>query len=152
MQQKSLKIENKEGQKLAADLRLPADGVVSAWAIFAHCFTCNKNFNANAELLWWFNRVEDPSYFLGAFGSKKSPAHYTFWTDHRLQKIIKKLHQESSSAKRKILHQEAEHLLNQERPLIPLFYVPTLSFLQTNVYNVYSSSSEHFDFHHSYKI
>lgn len=46
MQQKSLKIKNSEGLELAADLRLPADGLVTAWAIFAHCFTCNKNFNA----------------------------------------------------------------------------------------------------------
>jgi len=46
MLQKSLKIENNQGLELAADLRLPADGEISAMAVFAHCFTCNKNFNA----------------------------------------------------------------------------------------------------------
>jgi putative redox protein len=37
---------NKEGQVLSAKLEMPADGHPHNYAIFAHCFTCNKNLNA----------------------------------------------------------------------------------------------------------
>ncbi len=38
--------ENKEGQKLSASLELPADRKLQNFALFAHCFTSNKNFSA----------------------------------------------------------------------------------------------------------
>ena len=37
---------NHEGYELAAYLEMPADGRPKAYALFAHCFTCNKNLNA----------------------------------------------------------------------------------------------------------
>ncbi len=37
---------NKTGQSLAAQLDLPKNGKVNAYAIFAHCFTCSKNLGA----------------------------------------------------------------------------------------------------------
>ena len=104
-----------------------------------------------AKLYWWFNRLEDPSYFLETFSSKKSSENYTFWTDDRLQRIIDRLQQERFPEKRKILHKKAEALLKKEQPFIPLFYMPTFSFLQPYLHNVYSCISEHFDLRHSYK-
>ena len=41
-----LKFLNKEGLNLGARLELPVDGKPENYAIFAHCFTCNKNLNA----------------------------------------------------------------------------------------------------------
>lgn len=41
-----LSFENKEGQQLSGRLELPADQHPKAYAIFAHCFTCNKNLSA----------------------------------------------------------------------------------------------------------
>ncbi len=38
--------KNMEGLDLAARLELPLEGVVKAYAIFAHCFTCSKNLTA----------------------------------------------------------------------------------------------------------
>lgn len=46
MQFQRLSFTNREGRRLAARLDLPADEKPSAFAIFAHCFTCTKNFNA----------------------------------------------------------------------------------------------------------
>ena len=46
MKQEKLKIVNNEGLELSAYLRLPVDGRADVLAIFAHCFTCNKNFSA----------------------------------------------------------------------------------------------------------
>jgi putative redox protein len=41
-----IKFKNQEGEKLTANLELPADRNPASFALFAHCFTCNKNFSA----------------------------------------------------------------------------------------------------------
>lgn len=41
-----LEFKNAQGDRLAARLDLPLDEKPVAYALFAHCFTCNKNFNA----------------------------------------------------------------------------------------------------------
>ncbi len=46
MQFQRLAFRNSEGKRLSARLDLPIDEKPSAYAIFAHCFTCTKNFNA----------------------------------------------------------------------------------------------------------
>ena len=46
MPSKRLFFENADGEKLAARLELPAHQDPEAYAIFAHCFTCNKNLTA----------------------------------------------------------------------------------------------------------
>ncbi|MCE5336336.1 MAG: alpha/beta fold hydrolase [Desulfobacteraceae bacterium] len=46
MQFQKLSFRNVEGKLLSARLDLPADQKPKAFAIFAHCFTCTKNFNA----------------------------------------------------------------------------------------------------------
>lgn len=45
---KSVKVNfnNQQGEKLAARLELPVDQKPFAYALFAHCFTCNKNLTA----------------------------------------------------------------------------------------------------------
>lgn len=42
---KNLSFKNNSGQLLAARLELP-DNEIKSYAIFAHCFTCNKNLSA----------------------------------------------------------------------------------------------------------
>ena len=42
MQFKKLEFTNEAGQKLSARLDLPPDAKPSAYALFAHCFTCSK--------------------------------------------------------------------------------------------------------------
>lgn len=46
MQFQKLNFRNTDGDLLAARLDMPIDGQPAAFAIFAHCFTCTKNFNA----------------------------------------------------------------------------------------------------------
>lgn len=41
-----IKFKNQEGEMLNANLELPADQKPGSFALFAHCFTCNKNFSA----------------------------------------------------------------------------------------------------------
>ncbi|NAS32857.1 alpha/beta fold hydrolase [Flavobacteriaceae bacterium R38] len=42
----TIQFENKEGHKLAGRLELPANQQPHNFALFAHCFTCNKNLGA----------------------------------------------------------------------------------------------------------
>jgi uncharacterized OsmC-like protein/alpha/beta superfamily hydrolase len=46
MQFQKIVFPNSKGEQLAARLDLPADEKPVAYAIFAHCFTCTKNFKA----------------------------------------------------------------------------------------------------------
>lgn len=46
MPTQKLFIENSSGQKLAANLELPVGRKPHNFAVFAHCFTCSKNFRA----------------------------------------------------------------------------------------------------------
>lgn len=46
MNLKKIEILNKQGEKLAAKLQLPTSQKVLQYALFAHCFTCNKNLTA----------------------------------------------------------------------------------------------------------
>ncbi|MCH2223561.1 MAG: alpha/beta fold hydrolase [Crocinitomicaceae bacterium] len=46
MANQKIKFENSSGQILSARLELPADQKPHTYAIFAHCFTCNKNLSA----------------------------------------------------------------------------------------------------------
>ena len=41
-----LSFPNQEGLQLASKIDLPVDGKIKAFALFAHCFTCNKNLTA----------------------------------------------------------------------------------------------------------
>jgi len=46
MQLQKLEIPGPEGHRLSALLDLPPDGEPDAYAVFAHCFTCTKDFKA----------------------------------------------------------------------------------------------------------
>lgn len=46
MKSEKVKFKNKEGLELAAQIDFPISGSPKYFAIFAHCFTCNKNINA----------------------------------------------------------------------------------------------------------
>jgi putative redox protein len=45
-----LHFDGSDGDRLAARLELPADGRPTAFALFAHCFTCSKNLKAAVNL------------------------------------------------------------------------------------------------------
>ncbi|MDX1479990.1 MAG: alpha/beta fold hydrolase, partial [Saprospiraceae bacterium] len=46
MATKTVEFQNTAGHQLAARLELPVDQHPGAFAVFAHCFSCNKNLNA----------------------------------------------------------------------------------------------------------
>ena len=50
MHTKKISFENKSGHRLAALLDLPVDDAPIAYALFAHCFTCSKNYKGVARV------------------------------------------------------------------------------------------------------
>lgn len=46
MSSKKVKFDNSKDQQFAAIIELPDVAAPSGFAVFAHCFTCNKNLNA----------------------------------------------------------------------------------------------------------
>lgn len=46
MEHQKITFENKDGESLVAYLDQPADNKPKGYAVFAHCFTCNKNLKA----------------------------------------------------------------------------------------------------------
>ena len=46
MKNEKVKFKNSAGLELAARLEFPSDGKIKGYALFAHCFTCNKNLTA----------------------------------------------------------------------------------------------------------
>lgn len=50
MTNKNITFTNAEGTSLSARLELPVDRKPQTFAVFAHCFTCNKNFRAVRQI------------------------------------------------------------------------------------------------------
>lgn len=50
MKSRRIEFENRQGLRLSARLDLPADGKARAHALYAHCFTCNKDLTGAYHL------------------------------------------------------------------------------------------------------
>jgi putative redox protein len=50
MNTRKVSFSNDQGQRLSALLDVPVDGEPIAYALFAHCFTCSKNYKAVAHV------------------------------------------------------------------------------------------------------
>lgn len=50
MKKTNVNFQNKDGHNLKGILELPSDSPPQNFAIFAHCFTCNKNFHAPVNI------------------------------------------------------------------------------------------------------
>ena len=50
MHSRKLSFDNGRGHKLAAILDQPVDDAPIAWALFAHCFTCSKDYKGVARV------------------------------------------------------------------------------------------------------
>jgi len=51
MKKERINFEGSMGDQLAAEIHFPADDHPHNFAIFAHCFTCNKNLNAVRNII-----------------------------------------------------------------------------------------------------
>ena len=50
MNYENIQFKNAKGYQLSGRLELPVDRLPHTYAIFAHCFTCSKNFSATRNI------------------------------------------------------------------------------------------------------
>ncbi len=100
----------------------------------------------------WINPTTDPKYFLGIFSSTKYLANPTKWTHPFLQFIIKKFRQTDSAEMHKDLLVQAQEILIDEMPMIPLFYTQTYCLSHLNIREITSNPMQHFDIRGVYKL
>jgi oligopeptide transport system substrate-binding protein len=75
-------------------------------------------------LIYWASWINDPLYTLNTFKTAKQEINFTRWESPRYQQLIDLYEQEINPVQRNAYLVEAESILNQEMPLIPLFYQP----------------------------
>lgn len=99
----------------------------------------------------WSDRINNPRYFLQSFTSKKNFVNFSFWGNKKIQSIIEESHITSSEEKLQALYHEAENLLFEEMPIIPLFYTHTYSLCHSNIKKIYASNFQQFDIRYAHK-
>lgn len=100
----------------------------------------------------WFADYRDPINFLEIFKSKLNATNQTFWEHDQYTDLIEKSFNEKDPAKRGRLLSEAEMILINEMPVIPLFY-SAYNFLKVpGIAGVYFSPLGYLDFKDAYFI
>ena len=99
----------------------------------------------------WIDWIQDPSYFLEIFSSSKNTSSRCFWTNQALKSLIQKIRKIDSQETRSQLHSSAEHILHEEKPMIPLLYTSTTSFLHQNIQHSQKSKARKLEIRYMYK-
>jgi len=94
----------------------------------------------------WFADIRDPINFLEVFKYQTNTTNNTGWENPKYVMLLDASSQESDREKRKQLLVEAEGILMDEMPIIPLFTY-TFNFVKKdNVQGVYFSDLGYLDF------
>ncbi len=107
--------------------------------------------DAGASIGSWIDRTCDPAYFLGIFSSKDNPTNLSHWTHPWMQSIIDRLKVVKDQKERKQLLKNAEALLFEEMPMIPLLDVEYPSFCHSHVQGIYANHLQQFDVRYAFK-
>ncbi len=88
-------------------------------------------------LVHWTSWVDDPVYTLNAFRFVKDDLNFSKWEHAEFQRLLDVSDQEINPFQRSSYLLQAEHVLCQEVPIIPLFYQPYQSLVHKGLRNVY---------------
>ena len=105
----------------------------------------------NMYIYGWINRIQDPSYFLNTFSSPKNIANYPNWNNKQINSLNNLIQKSADLNVRKKLHCQAEKILHQEVPSIPLISNSIYSLIQPNIYDIYVGGAKEFDLRYCYK-
>ncbi|MBS4456591.1 peptide ABC transporter substrate-binding protein [Tuanshanicoccus lijuaniae] len=86
--------------------------------------------------LGWIADYNDASSFLGMYDSADNGNNDTGWSNEEYAKLIKDAESETDAAKRTELLKQAEALIIDEMPVIPLYYYTNLSVKKDNIKNM----------------
>ncbi|MCB1115044.1 MAG: peptide ABC transporter substrate-binding protein [Chlamydiia bacterium] len=93
----------------------------------------------------WIDRISDPGYFLGIFSSADSFSNLSFWTHPLMQSIITKTKNAQTENEREALFKNAETLLLNEMPMVPLHSAKLISPCQSDLNAAYRDILQRFD-------
>jgi len=89
--------------------------------------------NYQMGLMHWGNFVDDPIYTLGSFKSRQSKLNFSKWHNTQFERFIQLSDQEINPYQRSLYLLEAEKILKQEMPIVPLFYQPYQALTKNNL-------------------
>ncbi|MEM1282677.1 MAG: peptide ABC transporter substrate-binding protein [Chlamydiota bacterium] len=99
----------------------------------------------------WYGDFRDPINFLDVFKYKDTRTNNTNWENPRFVELLDRSINSLDPYRRTILLSQAERVLVDDMPVIPLYY-PTFNHLQQRVTGVYFSELGVIDFKHAYIV
>lgn len=91
----------------------------------------------------WISWFWDPAYLLSCFSTWVGPGHITKWTDPEYARLVERASIELDSEKRMDLFRQAERMLYDQQPMIPLHNCTKVHFVKPHIKNVrFSALSE----------
>jgi oligopeptide transport system substrate-binding protein len=94
------------------------------------------NLNYDVSRAGWVGDYNDPSTFIGIFASD-SGQNNTGWKNAEFDDLLNKARNENDDAKRREIYHQAEALLMEEVPVIPLFFDVSSGMSRTYAKGVY---------------
>ncbi len=98
----------------------------------------------------WQSWLRDPIYIMQTFREKADGVNMSQWENKRYQELLAATEQEVDPVKRKELFNEAEALLMDEMPVIPIYFSTIAYAKSSKLKNVYISNLYEADFRWSY--
>jgi len=105
-----------------------------------------KNLDYDVALGSWYGDYRDPYNFLELFKLKNISTNNTGWENKEFAKLLDQSSLESDPLQRKKMLEEAERILLNEAPIIPLYYGSFNSFKNPKLKDVYVSDLGYLDF------
>ncbi|MED3501131.1 peptide ABC transporter substrate-binding protein [Brevibacillus agri] len=111
----ALEVQKQWKEALGVDVKL----VEEEWKVFLDHIT---EGNYQIGRMGWLADYGDPANFLGLFYDKKGGNNNTNWENKQYQSLLDKAATEADPAKRKQLLAEAEAILTEEMPVLPIYF------------------------------
>ena len=89
----------------------------------------------------WYSGIKDPIYTLNTFKFSDEELNFSNWEQPEFQKLLNLSDQAINPFQRSSYLLQAEEILKQEVPVIPLFYQPHQALITKNLLNVRVSFS-----------
>lgn len=129
-------------QVLNADVTL----VNQEWLVYL-----NNRVNMNYDIARaaWVADYADPESFLGMFASASGNNH-TGWTDAEYDRLLSEARRTPEQAKRYEYYREAESILMEQMPVIPVYHEASINLVHPSVQGLYRNSMTYYPFKYVY--
>ena len=108
---------------------------------------CQGNYQIGS--MFWVSIIEDPIYMLNTFRSGHARANLSRWVNKKYQTLLSQSDYEQNPENRKKILVEAEKLLMEEMPIIPVCFGRALYMKDEKLENVSVSHLMEIDFKHA---